>query len=414
MKLYELLSEAPKKKTPYTAKSFFDQDDSISQIVKNRGKTLVDYINKNCSQWYQESKGKPLYRGFDSTGINLAFTKKVRKDRNPKDSKKRDHIAFNMLIKQCGKVANRSNALFASGDQYVASEYGKVYVIFPIGNYNYTWHTQHDDWHEMPWYEYLQKKVTLPKNKMASYKKEYEKLNAYHTEHAGEYVAGAREFFAQFGIKITKASLNPTLRDELARIVQAKGEQTFNIVKQTNPFMYASASRKPRVSWYDWDNDGELVKSAPMKKLYDVVVNGDLATRKAVLKGLKKIDKLSRNSNNSRIWLKYNGSLEEFIRNEEEGAGDMPKNAFKVGKDKPSQIDTALLQKWCKGLKGDDGTLATGIASENEVMVACNTILAIEENFYEYVVRPMLKGKDPKINDATAQRIMRGEDPDSW
>ena len=112
MKLYELF-----EKNQYKAKSFFDKDDHAVNLVMKRGETVANFIKKNCTAWLSETdNGKGIvWRGYANSGNNqMAFTKKVRKQRRAKDSGKREHEAFQYLIKKCGKVANRENAVFTS------------------------------------------------------------------------------------------------------------------------------------------------------------------------------------------------------------------------------------------------------------------------------------------------------------
>jgi hypothetical protein len=54
---------------------------------------------------------------------------------------------YNTIIAKLGGVANRSNSIFVTGKREEASGYGKAYIVFPIGNFNYTWSPAWADWY---------------------------------------------------------------------------------------------------------------------------------------------------------------------------------------------------------------------------------------------------------------------------
>lgn len=108
---------------------------------------VVQFIRKHCHQWLDETGGKhPIYRGFASPPKQNIVIRDVRKNRQPLNSRTKDHHAFNKMIKICGKVANRSNAVFVTGNKFWAKMYGELRVVIPVGNFNYTWHALHGDW----------------------------------------------------------------------------------------------------------------------------------------------------------------------------------------------------------------------------------------------------------------------------
>lgn len=91
-----------------------------------------------------------LYRGYEMFA-DQPFQRDYREDREPKDSSKDLTNIFNLAIDSAGGKADRNNAIFVSGNARTASIYGQVYVVFPMGNFDYTWHKDIDDWfNEIP------------------------------------------------------------------------------------------------------------------------------------------------------------------------------------------------------------------------------------------------------------------------
>ena len=107
---------------------------------------LVEFIRANCQPWLAATKNgqHKVYRGVDEN--ITAWIQNVRSDRSPKDTNESRHHMFNAIISRAGGIANRSNAAFVSGDKYTADTYGTPYVIFPIGDFRYTWSPEYADW----------------------------------------------------------------------------------------------------------------------------------------------------------------------------------------------------------------------------------------------------------------------------
>lgn len=78
--------------------------------------------------------------------MSPGFVKTVRDARKPKDTDKRRHKMFNALIAAAGGIANRSNSLFCTGSFDDANTYGTVFVVYPVGSFNYTWSPFFQDW----------------------------------------------------------------------------------------------------------------------------------------------------------------------------------------------------------------------------------------------------------------------------
>ena len=99
-----------------------------------------EFIQKNCQPYLSENPDwikYPLFRGMNEKApitINV-----IRTNRGPKDSSPFYHNLYNKAFASKGIQTNRSNSVFCSGDPYQAEDYGDLYVIFPIGNFNYAY-----------------------------------------------------------------------------------------------------------------------------------------------------------------------------------------------------------------------------------------------------------------------------------
>jgi hypothetical protein len=97
---------------------------------------IISLIKRDC---------QPFLKDWRKTGNDFLYTgkkikkdfikKKVRKDRKPKDMPEETHkIIDNWFYKKFG-VRSRSNAVFATFNEYNTYQYGDLFMIFPIDNY---------------------------------------------------------------------------------------------------------------------------------------------------------------------------------------------------------------------------------------------------------------------------------------
>jgi hypothetical protein len=101
----------------------------------------IAFIKKNCSPFLRESKRMLVYRGVKSGGP-FAFIGIPRKDRRPLDTDDDVHKGVDKAFLNIFGWRARSQAIFVTGDEYQANYYGKLYVIFPIGNFKYVYAPQ--------------------------------------------------------------------------------------------------------------------------------------------------------------------------------------------------------------------------------------------------------------------------------
>lgn len=146
MRLFELIQQ-PLKET-VTPVSLASDGITIEQAT-----LIADYIKTNCRKWLNETNNGQIvfYRGMrQNYSKYLAFIKRVRTDRDPKDSLQIGHDTYNAMIDAVGGVANRTNSVFVVSSYVTARDYGlpggQVSVAFPIGDYSYTWSTEWHDW----------------------------------------------------------------------------------------------------------------------------------------------------------------------------------------------------------------------------------------------------------------------------
>jgi hypothetical protein len=414
MKLFELVENQ------YKAKEFFSQDNAVKQVI-SRGKQVAAYIKKNCGDYLSQTKNgnAKLYRGFTNSNKSMAFTKKVRKDRQPLTSSSEEHDSFNVLIKLGKKKANRSNSLFSTGDEYLAADYGDEYVILPIGKFAYTWHKEYSDWYgSVDYHDILQKK--RPKEKVADKKEKAAKLEKMQQEYELQYAkaekaqetahAYVRKFFKQYGAILNNKSFEP-LKDSLDMMFhQYYDHGSMYPGKPSNPFPNVAKAKKPTIGSY-WDT--YTIQNTHLKRMFLHLQKADKAEKTKIRKGLMICRTKLKNIRKGEIWIELNPTFEEYkdkIEQQEYNERIKAGEFWKVGRDHISELDkdNPELKKFLKGLYGDDGTLTKGINSECEIMIACNTVLAIDPSFYDDVVLPLLNGKQPKLNAAHAQRLLQG------
>ena len=73
-----------------------------------------------------------------TTGAGAAGKKEVRQDREPKGMPIHHAKALNQFL-VANKHVDRSKAMLATSNEAIAAIFGKVYYVFPIGKFNYTW-----------------------------------------------------------------------------------------------------------------------------------------------------------------------------------------------------------------------------------------------------------------------------------
>lgn len=88
----------------------------------------------------------PLFRGEDANKRD-AFIGEVRRDRIPRNMPRRLHDAGDKWFSETFGVRYRGAGLFCTGNRAQAAQFGMVYMIFPIGGFQFCWSPKVDDLH---------------------------------------------------------------------------------------------------------------------------------------------------------------------------------------------------------------------------------------------------------------------------
>lgn len=126
-------------------------------LMEADGNELLAVLERDCGPFLSASKHRGLLRR-GMKGKSLGITKtvidpftdkdldfwenKVRKDRKPRDFSDEEHEELNNWFNENHGFKARSEAVFCFGDKardYVTAEYGPLYFIFPIGEFEYVW-----------------------------------------------------------------------------------------------------------------------------------------------------------------------------------------------------------------------------------------------------------------------------------
>jgi hypothetical protein len=117
----------------------------VSASSKNKLDDMLHTVERDCQLYLTQVKHtqKWLYRGMDTA--KMAFMGRSRDNRRTRDSNSMLQPLFDQQLSDCGMTALRSNSIFATSDLHHATEFGDIYIIFPIDNrYKYTYTNQHD------------------------------------------------------------------------------------------------------------------------------------------------------------------------------------------------------------------------------------------------------------------------------
>lgn len=122
---------------------------SFLESVERTPEEQAQLIYDHCQPFLRSSgwswpNGSFLYRGMGRIEPE-PFLEVSVKPRVPKDSTKEIHKLLDDQFAEDYGVRFRSNAIFCTGAQGIASDYGTVYMIFPIGKFDFLWSAEVDD-----------------------------------------------------------------------------------------------------------------------------------------------------------------------------------------------------------------------------------------------------------------------------
>ena len=108
-------------------------------------KEIISILEDECKQFLDEVKeGKvgPIFRGaknVDDTYTKGLGVKGSRIDRSPVDTRRDVSEILDNCFEERFGIKLRSSGVFTSKLPTVASDYGRPYLFFPIGDYEYFW-----------------------------------------------------------------------------------------------------------------------------------------------------------------------------------------------------------------------------------------------------------------------------------
>ena len=117
----------------------------LTEITMNE--EILSIIKKNCGPFLTAINNQitdyPLYRGAKWNQPALLFEPLIRKtarldDRRPKDTNKLKHARINDYFIRTFDEPFR-NSVHVTGDEHQASFYGRVFMMFPIGEFTFLW-----------------------------------------------------------------------------------------------------------------------------------------------------------------------------------------------------------------------------------------------------------------------------------
>lgn len=189
---------------------------TVAQALVRRAKVYINEVGEPV---------RLMYRGYEKYSEE-PFHRPHRTDRDPKDSGLYHQTLYNDAIEVAGGTADRSNSIFVSGNMVHARKYGEVYVVFPMGDFNYTYHMGVKDWYDKfgpalegvapAYFEAFEQNLALSDDPIAAAKKIEQKET------------GQMNLLAQIWLKIAMevdydVGLNQALDTDVEILLSAKG-----------------------------------------------------------------------------------------------------------------------------------------------------------------------------------------------
>lgn len=128
-----------------------EQSKSLTDIYGEGIEEFVERIKQECSEFlsYAE-KSLPslnlLYRGIDKARGHPGefFSGESPTNRKPMSSSVIGQQMFDTALQQLGFTALRSNSIFVTSSIRQADTYGRIYMVFPINGFKYTYTAKKD------------------------------------------------------------------------------------------------------------------------------------------------------------------------------------------------------------------------------------------------------------------------------
>jgi len=114
-------------------------------------KQVAAKLKKDCQPFLAATNNfkLELFRGInDFKGLPLLSKHKCPRNRSPVDSSRVIHKITDDWFKKNTGIGFRSNAIFSTGRASIASDYGDLFMLFPIGNFDFCYSKKIKDWYQ--------------------------------------------------------------------------------------------------------------------------------------------------------------------------------------------------------------------------------------------------------------------------
>lgn len=127
-------------------KLFLEGGNDYFGYFANNAEEAAQLIYNDCQPFLKEidfasdPRRNRLYRGMKNIPERLAFNKvNTLNARAPKDSAPAIHGMLDQHFEKKFGHPFRSDAIFVTSGQGIASDYGRVFLVFPRGDFHYLW-----------------------------------------------------------------------------------------------------------------------------------------------------------------------------------------------------------------------------------------------------------------------------------
>lgn len=127
---------------------YINEGTQATEIETDSLQQMGQIVKKDCSKFLRLSKGYPLFRGFSrDVGPFMdetLYKKRTRKDRRPKATDLRAYEALNKWLEKNGFARRDKSVIVTSNSKHTEIFGAFVGVVYPIGNFKYTWVESYD------------------------------------------------------------------------------------------------------------------------------------------------------------------------------------------------------------------------------------------------------------------------------
>ena len=124
-------------------KRYLEEDSTFFDVMNSKFEDVWEGSSEFIKEYFP--KKLFLYRGMSSKPDISKIS--VRKERIPSSTPKEVNDYINKYFKSKG-FASRDESIFVSGNKDLAGGYGAIYIIIPIGNFDFVWSKEIDDFYE--------------------------------------------------------------------------------------------------------------------------------------------------------------------------------------------------------------------------------------------------------------------------